>query len=153
MLALGTTNAGGRFELVADFDGEGYPGRTVIVKAAGAGLSGRTFLSETVKEGSGEDERLTFKLRPTATIEGRLLTPAGAPAVGVKVLLEDFRDSDNELEGDGVSCRGRARRLRTPVRFLAKFMDDRQEWPIPDRGDRARDDVRPDPFPPSRLRR
>ncbi len=104
MLALGTTNASGRFELVSDFDGEAYPGRTVIVKAAGAGISGRTFLSETVKEGPGEDERLTFKLRPTATIEGRLLTPAGAPAVGVKVLLEDFRDSENELEGDGVSA-------------------------------------------------
>ena len=59
MLALGTTDASGRFELTAEFDGEGYPGRTVIVKAAGAGLSGRTFFSETVKEGSGEDERLT----------------------------------------------------------------------------------------------
>ena len=101
MLALGKTNAGGRFELVADFDGEGYPGRMVIVKTVGAGLSGQNFVSETVKEESGEGERLTFKLRPTATIEGRLLTPAGAPAVGVKVLLEDFRDSENELEGDG----------------------------------------------------
>jgi RNA polymerase sigma factor (sigma-70 family) len=103
MLALGKTNAGGRFELVADFDSEDYTGRMVIVKTVGEGLSGRNFVSETVKEGSGEDERLTFKLRPTATIEGRLLTPAGAPAVGVKVLLEDFRDSENELEGDGVS--------------------------------------------------
>jgi RNA polymerase sigma factor (sigma-70 family) len=103
MLALGTSNAVGRFELTADFDSEGYPGRTVIVKASGSGLSGREFFSETVTEGSGEDERLTFKLRPTATIEGRLLTPAGAPAVGVKVMLEDFRDSENELEGEGVS--------------------------------------------------
>jgi len=116
MLALGTTNAGGRFELVADFDGEGYPGRTVIVKAAGAGLSGRTFVSETVKEGSGKDERLTFKLRPTTTIEGRLLTPAGAPAVGVKVLLEGFHDKDNELEGDWVSS-GDIRDYEPPFDF------------------------------------
>jgi protocatechuate 3,4-dioxygenase beta subunit len=103
ILARGTTNAGGQFDLVAEFDSEGYPGRTVIVKAAGAGLSGRTFLSETVKEGTDKDESLTFKLRPTTTIEGRLLTPAGAPAVGVKVLLEDFHDKDSELEGDWVS--------------------------------------------------
>jgi len=104
MLARGMTNPRGRFELTADFDGEGYPARTVIVKAAGAGLLGRTFMSETVKEGSGADPRLTFRLRPTATIEGQLLTPAGAAAVGVKVLLEEFHDKDNEREGDGVSC-------------------------------------------------
>ncbi len=113
MLALGTTNASGRFELAAEFDGEGYPGRTVIVKAAGAGLSGRTFLSETVKEGSGEDERLTFKLRTPAAIEGRLLTPAGAPAVGVKVFLEEFHDTDDELERDSVSS-GNIREVDEP---------------------------------------
>ena len=78
MLARGTTNPSGRFELVAEFDGQGYPGRMVIVKAVGVGLIGRHFFSETVKEGSGEDERLTFNLRQPATIEGRLLTPAAA---------------------------------------------------------------------------
>ena len=30
------------------------------------------------------------------------MTPAGAPAVGVKVLIEDFRDSDSWLEGERV---------------------------------------------------
>jgi RNA polymerase sigma factor (sigma-70 family) len=106
MLSLGTTNASGRFELVAEFDGARYPGRKVIVKAAGSGLSGRTFVSETVKEGAGEDERLAFKLRPPVTIEGRLLTPTGAPAVGVDVLLDEFDDKENaldELESDSVS--------------------------------------------------
>ncbi len=101
-LASNSTDAAGRFELAAEFDADGYPGRMVIVKAKGSALSGRVFFSETVKESEGNDERLTFRLRPPAKIEGRLLTPAGVPAAGVKVLLEEFHDGDNELEGEWV---------------------------------------------------
>jgi RNA polymerase sigma factor (sigma-70 family) len=101
-LASSSTDAAGRFELAAEFDGNGYPGRVVIVKAKGSGISGRVFFSETVKESDGENERLTFRLRSPVTIEGRLLTSTGSPAAGVKVLLEEFHDSDNELEGEFV---------------------------------------------------
>ena len=101
-LATGMTGADGRFALTAEFDADTYPGRTMVVKAPGAGLSGRNSFSETVKEAAGDGKGLTFRLRRPATIEGRLLTPAGAPAVGVKVLIEDFRDSDSWLEGEWV---------------------------------------------------
>jgi hypothetical protein len=32
------------------------------------------------------------------------LTPAGAPAVGVRVVLQEFHDKENELESEGISC-------------------------------------------------
>ncbi len=102
-LATGMTGADGRFALTAEFDADSYPARTMVVKAPGVGLSGRNSSSETVKEAVGDGKGLTFQLRSPATIEGRLLTPAGTPAVGVKVLIEDFRDSDNALEGERVS--------------------------------------------------
>ncbi len=98
-LATGMTGADGRFALTAEFDADTYPARTMVVKAPGAGLSGRNSFSETVKEAAGDGNGLTFRLRRPATIEGRLLTPAGAPAVGVKVLIEDFRDSDSCARG------------------------------------------------------
>ncbi len=131
MLAQGTTDASGRFELVAEFDTK----RThpvlvqVIVKATGAGLLGRTFSLSmihvgpdrdvplpnrsfadivtsveegTSKESSRENQRLTFRLRAPATIEGQLLAPAGTPAVGVKVFLKEFHDNF-EYDSDEVS--------------------------------------------------
>ena len=101
-LATGMTGADGRFALTAEFDADAYPARTMVVKAPGVGLSGRTSIGETVKEAAGDGKGLTFRLRRPATIEGRLLTPAGAPAIGVKVLMEDFRDSD-ELGGERVA--------------------------------------------------
>ncbi len=102
MLAVATTDSTGRFELTAEFAGDRIPGRMVIVKAKGAGLSGRAFFSDTVREGAGNDERLTFRLRQPVTIAGRLLTPAGAPAKGVKVVLESLSDSKNALESERV---------------------------------------------------
>jgi RNA polymerase sigma factor (sigma-70 family) len=102
-LAKASTDAAGRFELAAEFDADRFPGRTVIVKAQGTGMSGRVFYGESVKESDGNDQRLTFRLRSPVTIEGMLLTPAGAPAAGVRVLLEEFHDGENELEGDWVS--------------------------------------------------
>ena len=69
-LASTSTDAAGRFELAAEFDADAFPGRMVIVKAKGSGLSGRAFFGETVKESDGKDERLTFRLRTPVTIEG-----------------------------------------------------------------------------------
>ena len=77
-LATTSTDAGGRFELAAEFDARLFLGRVVIVKAKGVGVAGRVFVSDTVKESDGKDEKLTFRLRSPATIDGRLLTPAGA---------------------------------------------------------------------------
>jgi RNA polymerase sigma factor (sigma-70 family) len=102
-LATGMTGADGRFALTAEFDADTYAVRLTVVKAPGVGLSGRTSFSGKVKDAAGDGQGLTFRLRRPATIEGRLLTPGGAPAVGVKVLIEDFRDSDSGLEGERVA--------------------------------------------------
>ena len=110
-LATGMTGADGRFALTAEFDADTYPVRTMVVKASGFGLSGRNSFGEMVKEAAGDGKGLTFRLRRPATIEGRLLTPAGAPAVGVKVLIEDFRDSGRRARG-----REGLRRPPRPVR-------------------------------------
>ena len=83
-LATGITDADGRFALTAEFDADIYPARMMVVKAPGIGLSGRNSLSETVKEAAGDGNGLIFRLRRPATIEGRLLTPAGTRPSGSK---------------------------------------------------------------------
>lgn len=103
LLARATSGADGRFALEAEFDPETYPGQSVVVRAAGAGLSGRFFF-DGAEGGKDIPKDLTLRLRPAATIEGRLLTPAGAPAAGVKVLLEDFDEMlGDEMESEGVN--------------------------------------------------
>jgi hypothetical protein len=102
-LATGMTGADGRFALTAEFATDNCPKRTMVVKAPGVGLSARNSFSESVKEAAGDAKGVTFQLKRPATIEGRLLTPAGAPAVGVKVELEDFRDSEGTPEGEWVA--------------------------------------------------
>jgi hypothetical protein len=102
-LARASTGAAGRFELAAEFDAHQFPARAVVVTAKGAGVSGRTFLGDSVRESAGNDERLEFRLRKPVTIEGRLLSLAGAPAKGVKVTLESLRDGKNELENDEIT--------------------------------------------------
>jgi RNA polymerase sigma factor (sigma-70 family) len=102
-LARASTGAAGRFELAAEFDAHQFPARAVVVTATGAGVSGRTFFGDGVRESAGDDERLEFRLRRPVTIEGRLLSLAGAAAKGVKVTLESLRDGQNELENDEIT--------------------------------------------------
>ncbi len=99
-LAQTTTDSKGRFELSAEFDVKLFTGRSLVVNAKGIGISGRVFAGETLKEGLGENEQLKFQLRTPVTIEGRLLSPAGAPAKGVKIALEFL--SSNVLESEAV---------------------------------------------------
>ncbi|MEJ7638851.1 MAG: hypothetical protein WKF75_12995 [Singulisphaera sp.] len=103
VFARTTSGADGRFALEAKFDPQVYPGQSVVVRSAGAGLSGRVFF-DRAEGGKGSSQDLTLRLRPAATIEGRLLTPAGAPAAGVKVLLENFDEMlGDEMESEGVN--------------------------------------------------
>ena len=90
-LAKSSTDAAGRYELAAEFDADGYPTRTVIVKARGSGLSGKAFSGEIVNESDRKNERLTFRLRPQVTIEGKLLTPAGRLRPGSWFCSKDFK--------------------------------------------------------------
>jgi RNA polymerase sigma factor (sigma-70 family) len=120
-LATGMTGIDGRFALTAEFDAATVPARMMVVKAPGIGLSGRTTFSETVNEAAGDGTGVTFQLRAPTTIEGRLLTPAGGPAIGVKVLIEDFRDPASEPEVERVSSA-----------LFGQFDDDHrlEYWPV-----------------------
>jgi beta-lactamase regulating signal transducer with metallopeptidase domain len=120
-IARATTGADGRFAVTAEFAPEEFPGTILVVRAPGAGLSGRQILEEPAGDRAKRQE-LTFRLRPAATIEGRLLTPAGTPAAGVRVALEDFNNgSSDPLDQEVVS-----------MWFMRDRDDDRPDfWPKP----------------------
>ena len=92
------TDANGKFALSADFDPDRYnhqDGSNVmlLVKVPGMGM-----LAHLVERGATE---LALRLAPEVLIRGRLLTPSGVPAAGVRVTLQDFFN-DEMSEGMGV---------------------------------------------------
>jgi BlaR1 peptidase M56 len=92
------TDANGRFSLAADFDPDRYnhqDGSNVVlfVKAPGMGM-----LAHFVEAGANG---VVLRLAPEVVIRGRLLTPSGMPAFGVRVTLHHFF-SDKDIEGMGV---------------------------------------------------
>ena len=95
-LADATTDAEGRFEVAAEFDPELYvhlDGLDVnlVVTFPGVGL-----LSSRIK---GDADEVTLRLAPQVPIRGRLLTPSGVPAAGVRVVLDNFYDGESEGMG------------------------------------------------------
>lgn len=83
-LAEGRTDAEGRFAFEADFDPAASIVLTqLVVRAPGAGLLGRTVL--------GDEAELRLRLAPEVEIRGQILTPAGQPAAGVRVVLQHFQ--------------------------------------------------------------
>ena len=101
-LASTGTDTTGHFELAADFDAQRFPGRTVIVKAQGAGVTGRFFFGDTVREGAGQDERLRNPAAQGRHHRRPAADPRGAPARGVTISLASIEDGENEFETDGV---------------------------------------------------
>jgi 5-hydroxyisourate hydrolase-like protein (transthyretin family) len=97
LVARLATDAAGRFESSAELDpGRYYPGSWLVVLAKGAGL-----LTRYVKPGQAE---VSLKLQPEVVIEGRLLTPGGTPAPGVRVsLMSLYGPSSAEVEFLGLT--------------------------------------------------
>ncbi len=98
-LAESSTDAAGRFEVVADFDPNQYVHEegfalNLLVAFPGAGL-----LVPRIKDDATE---VTLRLPPQVTIRGRLLTPSGTPAAGVRVALQTILDG--ETDGMGVEA-------------------------------------------------
>ncbi len=92
------TDANGRFSLAADFDPDRYnhqDGSNVVllVRAPGMGM-----LAHFVEAGANG---VVLRLAPEVVIRGRLLTPSGMPAAGVRVTLDNFFN-DEMIEGMGV---------------------------------------------------
>jgi hypothetical protein len=93
ILASGETDANGAFALSADYDPEQYQRYngwdvTLMAKARGAGM-----LSQQVKSDASE---LILRLVPEVVIHGRLLTPGGMPAPGVRVTLNAFHNDQTQ---------------------------------------------------------
>jgi beta-lactamase regulating signal transducer with metallopeptidase domain len=98
VLAETAVGADGRFRAEASFDPVTIPGSILIVHSPGLGLLGHFVWQKDLPKD------LTLKLAPAVKIEGRLLTPSGTPASGVKVELEDFHNgSQDEASHEGVS--------------------------------------------------
>ncbi len=94
VLAEGRTDAEGRCDLRARLTGQEPPDMMALAAVApGYGLNGKARLDP-----SGKDP-LTITLRPEVKIKGQLLTPAGAPAPGVRVRLNRIGFDG----GDGVA--------------------------------------------------
>jgi RNA polymerase sigma factor (sigma-70 family) len=99
VLAEGRTDAEGRCQLRVRLTGrESGEMMALAAVAPGCGLSGKTRL-DLPAPGAADPAPLAITLRPEVKIKGRLLTPAGAPAPGVRVRLKRIGFDG----GDGVA--------------------------------------------------
>jgi RNA polymerase sigma factor (sigma-70 family) len=98
VVAEGKTDAEGGCELRARLTGDDLDYMSLAAVAPGYGLSGKTHL-ELSGKGAADQAPLTITLRPEVKIKGRLLTPAGDPAPGVRVRLNSIGFDG----GDGVA--------------------------------------------------
>jgi RNA polymerase sigma factor (sigma-70 family) len=97
VLAEGKTDAEGRYEMRGRFTGgEVRQVANLVVVAPGYGLNGASRISPNGRAFADDKELVAITLRPEVKIKGQLLTPAGSPAKGVRVRLENIR-----IEGDG----------------------------------------------------
>jgi RNA polymerase sigma factor (sigma-70 family) len=99
VVAEAKTDTEGRCELRARLTGEEFRDWMSLAAAApGYGLSGKTSFDVPAK-GAADPAPVTITLRPEVKIKGQLLTPAGAPAKGVRVRLKRIGFDG----GDGVA--------------------------------------------------
>ncbi len=97
-LARAQTDGQGRFSLSADFDANEYIRfngieSMIVAMAPGAGM-----MSKNVKPTEALTE-VSLQLPPETLIHGRLLTPSGQPAAGVRVALAGFHERLSSREG------------------------------------------------------
>jgi RNA polymerase sigma factor (sigma-70 family) len=100
VVAEGKTDAEGRCELRGRFTGPAIRElMSLAAVAPGYGLSGKTHFDLPGKGADDDKAAVTITLRPEVKIKGQLLTPAGAPAPGVRVRLNSIGFDG----GDGVA--------------------------------------------------
>jgi RNA polymerase sigma factor (sigma-70 family) len=93
ILAEGRTDPQGSIELRARYAPRAYALMQLLVAAPGYGLAGQQFT-----EGQGV---VAVILRPEIPIRGQLLTPAGAPAKGVRVRMQSITSGRENSIGVG----------------------------------------------------
>jgi beta-lactamase regulating signal transducer with metallopeptidase domain len=96
ILAKTDTGAGGRYLLPANIDPNGFDSLQVVALASGFGLDSIYLkkYDETLEASQLDTALLTHRLLPQVAIHGRLLTPSGLPASGVRVTLNSFFKND-----------------------------------------------------------
>ena len=87
VMATTKTGSDGAFALTADFAPDQYERDKIVdeillAKAPGAGMLVQPLKSDTIV--------IALRLAPEVVIQGRLITPGGQPAVGVRVTLAGF---------------------------------------------------------------
>lgn len=97
LIAKLATDEAGRFASSADLDpGHYFEGSRIVVLARGAGVHSRY-----VKKGETE---VAARLHPEVVIKGRLLTPSGTPARGVRVsLMSVHGEASTEVQFVGLT--------------------------------------------------
>ena len=92
-IADGKTDAQGKLDLHGRYGPRDFAAMMLMVQAPGYGMAGKRF---------GDDKNaIEVTLRPGLKITGQLLTPAGAPAKGVRVRLQSI--TSGMEEGVGLS--------------------------------------------------
>jgi RNA polymerase sigma factor (sigma-70 family) len=94
ILADGTTDRDGRCALRARFTPGQYALMQLVATAPGFGLAGKLV--------TDPKDPVAITLHPAVKIKGQLLTPAGAPAAGVRVQLRSItRGHEESVSGSG----------------------------------------------------
>ncbi len=113
IVSQGRTDAQGRAELRGRYAPRAYAAMQLVATAPEYGLTGKRL--------DDDQELVALTLHPAVKIRGQLLTPAGAPAVGVRVQLQSI--SRGRGESFGVDWR---QRDRFPPYWPAPVLTDKE---------------------------
>jgi RNA polymerase sigma factor (sigma-70 family) len=113
IVSEGKTDAQGQVGLRARYAPRTYAAMQLVVTAPTYGLAGQRL--------DANPEEVTLTLRPAMKIRGQLLTPAGTPAVGVRVLLQSINWS--RMGGLNIGMRPTA---KVPPYWPAAVLTDNQ---------------------------
>jgi beta-lactamase regulating signal transducer with metallopeptidase domain len=101
ILSRSTTDSNGHFEMNAEFDPESFTRfngifSNLVATSPGLGIKSIQFPSGSATQG------VTLRMQPEKVISGRLLTPSGMPASGVRVTLDGFQRAEDEIGTDAM---------------------------------------------------
>jgi beta-lactamase regulating signal transducer with metallopeptidase domain len=101
ILSRSTTDSNGRFEVSSKYGPDDFTeingiSSNLVTMADGFGIDSRAL--STV----ADPLKVTIRMQPEKVISGRLLTPSGMPAPGVRVTLDGFRLREDKASSDGM---------------------------------------------------
>jgi beta-lactamase regulating signal transducer with metallopeptidase domain/5-hydroxyisourate hydrolase-like protein (transthyretin family) len=105
VLAGTTAGADGRYVLTANLSPDDLNSLFVVAVAPGFAIRGQYLKKyrESIDASRLDSTEQTLRLASQVPIRGRLLTPAGTPAAGVRVTLNRFHDGETDAMGIGMT--------------------------------------------------